>query len=202
MTEDGDPGDYEYDVFVSHKRERPGQELLTPWTREVVKRVQLWLGESLGGAEARVFFDSDSLEPGSPWPATLQRAISTSRCLLPIWRPSYFRSPWCLAEWQSFQQRESLVGASLVVPIIVHDGKWFPLEAKQVTSLDLCRYAATTAAYWDSRRPAELDGLLREFAESLAKVVSAAPPYRPAWPVVTPPAQALDPPRNLPLRGL
>jgi hypothetical protein len=202
---DDDPGEYAYDVFVSHKREPRGQELLTPWIREVVRRVQLWLGMSLGGVEARLFFDTDVLKPGSPWPAVLQRAISTSRCLLPIWSPAYFRSPWCLAEWQSFVARERLVGptTSLVVPITVHDGEWFPREAQRVTALDLAGYAATTAGFWATRRADELDILLRDFATSLAEVVMNAPPYQPRWPVVTPPG--VEPPElppNLPMSDL
>jgi hypothetical protein len=192
-----DTGDYAYDVFVSYRREPKGEELLTPWIREVVKRVRLWLGMSLGGVEARVFLDTDALKAGTAWPAGLQNAIRTSRCLLAIWSPAYFRSPWCLAEWQSFLARERLVGpaASLVVPIVVHDGAWFPSEARRVMMLDLCDYAATTAAFWETRRADELDILLRKFAESLADVVRSAPPYRSRWPVLTP---GVEPPELLP----
>jgi hypothetical protein len=196
-----DPGDYAYDVFVSHKREPSDGELLTPWIREVVRRVQLWLGMSLGGVEARLFFDTDVLRPGSHWPDVLGHAIGASRCLMPIWSPAYFRSPWCLAEWQSFVARERQIGSavSLVVPIRVHDGEWFPREAQCVTALDLCEYAATTAGFWETRRADELDILLREFAASLADVVRSAPPYQ-RWPVVTPPG--VEPPElppNLPM---
>jgi TIR domain-containing protein len=197
-----DPDEYAYDVFVSYKREPKGEELLTPWIREVVKRVRLWLGLSLGGVEARVFLDTDALKAGISWPAGLQHAIGASRCLLPIWSPAYFRSPWCLAEWQSFLARERLVGpaASLVVPIIVHDGAWFPSEAQRVMMLDLCEYAATTAAFWQTRRADELDILLRQFAESLAHVVRSAPPYRSDWPVLKPPGvEPPDTPPNLPM---
>lgn len=204
MTREGASGDYAYDVFVSHRREPPGQELLTPWIMEVVKRVQMWLGMCLGGVEARVFFDTRVLGPGSRWPAELQRAISRSKCLLPIWSPPYFHSPWCIAEWRSFVARERLLGptACLIVPITIHDGEWFPPEARQVTHLDLCMYAATTGAFWETRRADELDMMLRDFSQRLADVVRKAPPYRPQWPVLTPPSDPPPPPRNVPMQRL
>jgi TIR domain len=196
-----DPGDYAYDVFISYKREPKDEELLTPWIKEIVKRIRLWLGMSLGGADARMFFDTEVMKPGAPWPFVLQQAVRTSRCLLPIWSPAYFRSPWCVAEWHSFVARERLIGpdASLVVPITVHDGQWFPTEARRVECLDISQYAATTAAFWETRRADELDVLLRAFADDLARVVESAPPYQPDWPVLIEPPSTPPLPRNMPM---
>ena len=197
-------GDYVYDVFVSYRREPPGEELLTPWLMEVVKRVRRWLGMCLGGVEARVFFDTQVLGPGSRWQTELGRAIRTSKCLLPIWSPEYFNSQWCVAEWQSFVDREQLLDppARLIVPITIHDGQSFPPEAQQVTHLDLCGYAGTTGGFWETRRAGELDIMLYDFSPRLADIVRNAPPYRPDWPVRTPPSDPPEPPRNVPMRRL
>src|ERR1700730_495850 len=85
--------DYRWDVFVSYKRE----PLTAHWMAEVVQRVTYWLGEELQGAGARVFFDVSAIEVGDRWPHALRQAVLTSRCLLPILSPAYFRSRYCLA---------------------------------------------------------------------------------------------------------
>src|SRR5271154_2608102 len=193
-----DCGMYRYDVFVSYKREPVNKRLVTPWLQEVLNRVEYWLRQEMGGQPVTVFFDDESIEVGDEWPAEIRDALLSAKCLLPVWSPEYFQSPWCMAEWRSFLQREQLISESgrspcrLIAPIRFHDGFWFPEEAKRIKQLDLSQYTATTSAFWSTKRADELDQIIKKFAPSLARVVSQAPPYEAGWPVDL--AEAASPP--------
>jgi hypothetical protein len=183
---------YEFDLFVSYKREPPDQQLVTPWLREVLKRVTYWAGQNMNGKRPRVFFDEQSIEVGDAWPDEIKAALLSAKCLLPIWSPEYFQSAWCLAEWKSFLEREKLFmgrrhgACRLIIPIKIHDGKWFPQEAQRLTPLDLSRYAATTEAFWKTVRADELDQVLMDFAIKVAEFVRDAPDHEDGWPVDLP----------------
>jgi TIR domain len=192
--------DYTYDVFISYKHDQP--ELITPWLRKVVARVELWLGEELGGRTPRVFFDKRNIGVGSVWPRELREALASTRCLVPVWAPGYFRSPWCIAEWRSFVTRQKMVDPRhrLIVPLTYHDGQWFPPEAQATQQRNVSKYAATTDAFWSSTRADELDEILKDFAAEVAAAVLDAPPFDPGWPVVTPPPY--QPPNSTEMRRL
>src|SRR5215469_7664187 len=96
------PTDYEYDVFLSYKR----HNLTLDWTRGVHRRLQFWLTEELGGREAKLFMDEDTIEVGDRWPEKLRDGIRFSRCMVCVWSASYFQSDWCVSEWKSFLARE------------------------------------------------------------------------------------------------
>lgn len=180
---------YDYDVFVSYKREPRDKQLVTPWLRQVLDRIEFWLRQELGGTGVKIFFDEDSIEIGNDWPDEIRAALMSARCLLPVWSPEYFNSSWCVAEWRSFTRRERLLaerGAKpgrLIAPIKFHDGRWFPPEAARVQQLDLSPYTATTRAFWETQRADELDQRIIRFAASLARIVSEAPPYEANWPI-------------------
>jgi hypothetical protein len=192
---------YRYDVFVSYKREPANKQLLTPWLREVLARVEYWLRQELGGQDIKIFFDEDSIEVGDDWPDKIRDALISAKCLLPIWSPEYFHSRWCVAEWKSFLARERLVSGrtgrpcSLTAPIKFHDGSWFPPEAQRAQQLDLSALVGTTPAFWASQRAEELDERIRKFAKTLARVVSGAPSYEAGWPVDLGPPD--DPPTDV-----
>jgi len=176
--------DYEWDAFVSYKREPE----LMGWIDNVVRRLQLWVSNDLGGREARIFLDSVSIDHGTRWPYRLRHAIRTSRCLVPILSPAYFQSRWCVTEWTSFIAREKLVTPpiSLIVPMKYHDGEGFPPEAREIQTLDVKDHCGTTDGFWKTVSAHELDMKLRSFAHDVARVILEAPPFRPDWPIEGP----------------
>lgn len=181
---------YKYDLFVSYKREPLDNQLITPWLRKVLDRIEYWLRQELGGRSVDLFIDTKSVEAGDDWPDLIRKALLTARCLMPIWSPEYFHSPWCVAEWRSFLSREKLIAerglqaCKLIVPIKFHDGKWFPPEAARIQQFDLSKFAATTDGFWETRRADELDQMLMtQVAPILAEAVRQAPPFEASWPV-------------------
>lgn len=191
-------GQYLWDVFVSYKHD----PLMMPWFHRVVDIISYWLRQELGGDDVRVFFAVRSIEVGTPWPDVLRHAIRSSKCLLPFLSPDYFRSEWCFAEWSSFLERQRLLadGTSLIAPIRIHDGRWFPDDARRIQQLDACEHAHTVASYWQTVLAAELDRLLRNFATRLAEIIISAPDYRDDWPVIDP--APAPPPRHVSMRRL
>lgn len=173
--------DYEWDAFISYKHEPE----LMGWIDKVIRRLQLWVSNELGGRHARIFFDTDSIDNGTRWPDRLRHAIRTSRCLVPILSPAYFQCRWCVTEWDSFIAREKLVSPSvaLIVPMKYHDGDWLPPEAQEIQTLDLQDHCGTTDGFWRTASAHELDLKLRKFAHDVARAILEAPPSRPDWPI-------------------
>lgn len=194
------PDDYEYDVFLSYKR----RQLTASWIEGFKDRLTYWLTQELGGREAKVFFDIESIEVGNPWPDKLREALKVSRCLVGMWTPDYFKSRWCVSEWRSFLEREKqagIPGVRLIAPIKCHDGEHFDSEAQSIQQFDLSQYWCTAPKnFWETVRGGEADDLLKQFARRLADIVQQAPLFNPAWEVVD--ADPEPPPASVPLGKL
>ncbi len=185
------PGDYEYDVFLSYRRRSPVLEWLQ---NHFEPRLKGLLGEALPH-EPRIFVDYEQIETGQQWPLRLQEALKSSRCLLPIWSPSYFRSEWCVAELGSMMARESLLkyrtpdfpDRRLVYPVVFADGEHFPAETKGMKPLDLQEWNFPDLAFARSRKFIGFYRQMKKLAEELAGVIQQAPPWQDDWPVIMPP---------------
>ena len=92
---------YQYDVFVSYRREPPVSEWVA---NHFLDGLVEWLGETMA-EEPRIFVDVKRIETGTAWPDVLREALLTSRLMVSIWSPRYFRSRWCLAEHRSMRAR-------------------------------------------------------------------------------------------------
>jgi hypothetical protein len=177
------PSDYEYDVFFSYKR----HSLTLEWTRGVHTRLKYWITQELGGEEARLFVDEESIETGDRWPERLRDALRLSKCMLCVWSPWYFQSSWCVSEWQSFLEREKRLNMrphGLIAPLRFHDGEHFPEDAKVVHCTDVSAYTSTVPGFWTSGRAMELEDLLKAVARSVAGIIRSVPSFEPDWPVI------------------
>src|ERR1700694_1514154 len=138
---------YQYDIFVSYRRSLTvGQ-----WVQNhLVPRLEARLNEVAPGPVS-VFCDF-KMADGVNWPAELKRQVRGSSLLLTVWSADYFRSTWCMAEWQSFRNREALLGLftdehtlGLVYPVRYADGNHFHTDARQT----LCRKDFSSLNYPD-----------------------------------------------------
>jgi hypothetical protein len=172
---------YEYDVFVSYTHEPP----VGPWVREFfVAELKQWLSAGELTFEPRIFWDKTSLGAGDLLLPNLRRCILYSKCIVPVWSNDYFRSSWCVAEWESFRRRGEAVGlqtSGLVIPVRFV-GKNFPPKANEVLSENFYEFSSLVGK--DSQKFELFRQRVQAFSERVAKVVLSAPPHRVDWPVI------------------
>jgi len=180
---------YEHDIFISYRR----SDTIGPWVKNhLAPRLELRLNE-ISANPVSIFCDFKMSE-GVNWPAELKRNVKRSRLLLTIWSADYFRSTWCMAEWQSFRQREALLGLftnenpqGLVYPVRYADGNHFHADAK----LTQWRKDFSTLSYPDesfrtTAKYLEFDDLIREMARDLEVLLSSVPSWRDDFPIQEP----------------
>src|SRR5215468_12397722 len=96
---------YEHDIFISYRR----SPTVGLWVQNhFVPRLEARLND-VAPAPVGVFCDF-KMSDGTNWPSELKQKLLGSRLLLTVWSADYFRSTWCMAEWRSFRDRESLLG--------------------------------------------------------------------------------------------
>jgi hypothetical protein len=187
--------DYIYDVFISYRRQPP----VLDWVRNHFHPlVEQWLPNSLPPDwQVRVFIDEKSIETGSAWPEHLKQALRGSRCLLPIWSPDYFRSAWCVAEWQSMREREKILGyrtnqnpTGLIYPVRFADGDFYPTEAKLTQQKDFRSWNTPHPIFRETRGFVDFDQAVQVVCGEIAAMLQKAPPWSDQWPVVTPAVSA------------
>jgi hypothetical protein len=179
---------YESDIFVSYRR----TETVGRWVRNhFAPRLNARLNEN-SGRPVNVYCDF-LIEEGDDWARALKEKLQTSRILVAIWSADYFRSPWCMAEWQSFRERERLAqdgaGAtqSLVYPIRYADGDEYHPDAKATQ----CSWDFTTLNYPDevfrqSVKWLEFEDMVTRVALDLIARLHRVPEWRGDFPIVQP----------------
>jgi TIR domain len=185
-----DPSEYKYDLFLSYKR----NNLISPWiTNHFLAIFEDWLTEkllALNESRPRIFFDQREIEPGGPWPKDLQMALKTSKILLAVCSPSYFSSKWCMSEWESFVQRQSILGINgLIIPIRHNDCENY---LQDIQWSDFYGYTFLAKEFYQSSQAIAFEKKIETLAGLVAQVIQNAPPFQPAWPAssVQPEVQA------------
>lgn len=176
--------DYSYDVFISYRHSPP----VGPFVVNVLYDLFLgWLREEVE-AEARIFLDTSIMGAGDPLPRALAGALVGSRCLLAICSPSYFKSPWCLSEWESFHERERQAGCpeALIVPVLFHAGPPVKEYLAARTYADFTGYTFIDASLFRTEVGLGAQRAIQRLAADVGARLRAAPPFQANWPVYTP----------------
>jgi hypothetical protein len=183
---------YRYDIFISYRRQKFQDEWLT---EHFLKTFDFYVSEEVAGVcgrETTIFFDQlevnpairtgtlcngSGIEPGDNWKNALERAIKTSRCLLGLWSPMYFLSPWCNTEWRSFAYRPTtpLVASS------VYDGSYFPPDARGHQEVDLNDFVQVGRGLIDGAKSSEFHARVKLLAQAVAVKVRDAPHFDQWW---------------------
>jgi FxsC-like protein len=117
-------GAQQYYFYLSYSRD-DDIELIENFFRDLSNEVRLRLG--LSPQEGIGFFDQKSLKLSDEWDSSLTQALDSSRLLVPLYSPSYFKSEHCGKEFQFFldraeeDERYRAYGLSRILPII-----WIP----------------------------------------------------------------------------
>lgn len=189
---------YEYDVFISYTR--VGRNV-PEWIRNhFYPRLSDWLLDH-ADRDVRVFFDDD-VAVGAVWPDRLRTVLQRTRILVPVCSPRYFRDEWCLAEWHSMAEREKIVGTTperiLIYPVIFCDSETFPDYAKARRMRSLKDWNQPTPQFESTQGYVDFHRAMVTVTEDLVKLIAAAPPWQPDWPVSLPTVTAPPRPSALP----
>lgn len=178
--------DYVYDLFLSYRRRPP----VGDWVKNhFYPLLEKWLPLCMP-YEPKIFIDLKQIETGDTWPVVLNSALKTSRCLLPVWSEDYFRSPWCLAEWESFTSREQTLNPNgarprLIYPVRFFGGDYFPTAAKDTQQRDLSRWNNSSPVFANTEGFVELETEVQSIVLDLRDMIQAAPPWQ-EWPITNP----------------
>lgn len=179
---------YSYDVFLSYPRQGNSGD----WVRNHFHaQLRGFLREELGDFP-RIYFDEEQ-PVGVEWPRHLRNALLRSKMLVAVWSPPYFRSEWCVAEWQSMRAREAHLKLAdrdppvgLVFPVVFWDGKNFPVEAQRTQWHDLSRFSLPSPEFERTAEYVEFQRKVQRVAGDIARLLQSAPPWEDGWPVQTP----------------
>lgn len=181
---------YLWDIFVSYPRNNPvGQ-----WVHKHFHPVLQGCLDGLLPTPPRIFIDVEQ-PTGTKWPQHIVDALLKSRMLIAVWTPPYFRSGWCMAEWETMLQRESYFKSQgkplergLVYPVVYSDGKHFDPRAKSTTyRRDLTSYTYPYSGFRESAAYLKFHDAVASIAEEIESHLELIPEWEPNWPVATPP---------------
>lgn len=179
---------YEYDLFLSYRRTPP----VSNWViNHFYPQLKQWLDSSLPH-EPRIYLDQTQ-ETGVHWPSNLQRALLHSKCLVTVWAPQYFRSDWCMAEWQSMCEREKALNLctpenpkGLVYPVVFHDGEHFHPSAKNIQAVSLKKWNCPDPVFKESTLYIDFVIAMQKVATEISEMILSSPPWQSGWPIVLP----------------
>jgi hypothetical protein len=180
---------YEYEAFFSYKRDPQTDN----WHEKVKEKLEFWLRMELNVPLGRLFFDRTAIRSGMEWRRKLGDSLKRSKCIICIWSPCYFQSQWCMSEWKTFRARENACGVDLILPATIHDGDYFPNEAKSKQYDDFSEYTSTIRTFWETERADEFEHQkLKSFARDLAALIRNTPPYSDNFPLVESPESEIE----------
>jgi hypothetical protein len=181
---------YRYDLYISY----PRSGSVADWVRiHLVPTLEGCLTDLLAHAP-RIFFDTESIEVGTAWPEQLAYALKRSRVFLAVLSPSYFRSAWCVSEWESFLARERLLDGNrnrIILPVVASDGDTFPESVRSLQWFEMAQWVYPYPQFSRTDAYIQFYEAVRRLAEVIAENIERAPPWREDFPII--PAAAVAP---------
>ena len=172
---------YNYDAFFSYKR----HPLTDRWHRELMQRLQLWISQELAKPNLAMFFDSQSIDNGHDFAASIADALRNSAILICVFSPLYFTSAHCLSEINAFLDREQMLKlklGQLIACARFHDGDRYPDLYRRMQSIDFSDFANPSPRFWETEKGAQFEEVIRQFAQQVAAKIRMAPEPRADFP--------------------
>ncbi len=189
---------YDFDVFLSYRRRGPALD----WVQNhFFPKLRGWLEqywpEDLGAENGRPrIAKDDEMEAGARWPARLREMHGGSKVMVAVLSQEYFRSPWCLAEWEGMRAREKKIGLKtkgLVYPVLFcGDPSDLPRDAASRQCVDFSAMNTPDEIFRKHASYVDFDRAMQKVARDVVTMVRRAPP-RARWPKLHAPSL---PPRH------
>lgn len=182
---------YRFEIFISYVR----APSMGPWMHNHFRpKLEARLND-YANPPVKVFCDVN-IADGVNLTEELKRNIRDSALLVSIWSASYFRSKWCMAEWQSFRQRDAMLGmfsasnpSSLVYPVLYagEDKDFHPEATGSLLKKDFSELNYPEPVFSQSVDYLKFDRLVTEVAKDLVARLQNLPPWNEKFPIVEPP---------------
>jgi len=175
---------YKYDVFISYRR--PTKR----WVSKYFKRlIEHYLPEALDGRPVQIFFDENDIHTGDAWENRLKKALSESKCLVPVLTPSYFTSSWCTKEFAVMENRSQKLGfqtvqnpGGLIVPITINKGTSYPRKIQAIQALPCYDYYMSRGDLDKMRFWQDFEQIIADWISTdLLRAISHAPAWNEDW---------------------
>lgn len=180
---------YEYDVFVSAASGSPVEEWVD---NHFLGMLRVHLSNEMAD-EPKVFWYKEQ-GPGVDWKKNIEKELSRSRILVAILSPHYFRSDWCMAEFESVIEREKKLGLGelerpegLIYPVLFSNGDCFSDVGRIKYWRDLSKWRYQWPQFRDTKKYIEFDDEMRNVGKELKKQIEGAPRWRKDFPVIDQP---------------
>ncbi|MGN7805777.1 TIR domain-containing protein [Ensifer sp. 22521] len=177
---------YEWDIFLSY----PSTPYVQPWVDNHFFPLLRDHLDALLPNEPRIFVDR-AQPVGVEWPDNIKHALKHSRMMVAVWTPPYFRSHWCIAEWESMLAREQRFASlgtvnrmRLVYPVKYSDGRNFDERAQRIQVKDLSSFGYHLPNFREAVAYMEFYEAVRDVAEDVEARLATAPDWEPDFPLV------------------
>lgn len=106
---------YVHDFFISYCM---SSQEVAYWTQtRLFPKLQNRWADSI--IEPAKFYVANSAQESSDWQVQNTEALHRSKVLIAILSASYLNSPYCMAEWNAFAEREQVCGMDARTPLIL-----------------------------------------------------------------------------------
>jgi hypothetical protein len=165
---------YVYEVFLSYRRGVVHSQWLVEHFVPLFKdRLRDEIAEQCDRDAGELFLDVNEVQPGMSIGNKVVDGLKTARCLVALLSPSYFRSPWCLVEWDSFRAR----GQGLIVPTILSQGATVKRAVGDTMWADFSDYTIIGEGFKKTERYVAFQDEIKRLAKVVAAVIAGAPPW-------------------------
>lgn len=183
------PEAYDFDVFLSYRRRGPALDWVN---NHFFPKLRGWLEQYWPDPDARPrIAKDDEMETGSRWPVSLREMHGGSKVMVAVLSQEYFRSAWCLAEWEAMRLREKKLGMKtkgLIYPVLFcGDPSDLPRDAANRQCVDFSAMNTPDEIFRKHASYVEFDRAMQKVARDVVAMVRRAPP-RTRWPALKPPS--------------
>lgn len=186
-------GDYNYSAFFSYKRGAGADD----WHAQSKTQIENYLKHNIGHHDIGMFFDGANIPNGSYWGDELCNGLDRSPILVAFFSIAYFNSDHCVAELETFIDREDHLGlprGSLIHAAALQPVRHLPAAARAIQMDVFTDYYSLAPAYFDTQQAVDYSNILRDFAARATAKIRIAPAYAADFPKKPPPPPPPIPP--------
>ena len=162
---------YRFSAFLSYKRDAdPDADKWHEWS---AGKIASYLRTNAGlPSKTEVFVDRNNIPDGSYWRDRLQKALHHSPVLIAYVSPAYFKSPYCMAELQTFMDREDAEGfprGALIHMAAIADPSTFSGNSSEFQLKNFQDFYSPSESFSETRLASDYSTALREFCVPIAQ---------------------------------